>query len=194
MTWLAAHLRNKLIAGALALAPVVIVVVVAFWLEEHTQPLAHLLGLPSFPGLGMLIGVAAVYAAGVLVTSLVGGIVVHLVDHLLQRIPGLNLMYRTWKDVLLLPPGKAGVYQRVVLVPNRDGLQIGFTSGEAVPGAPPRWCVFVPGLPNPLSGQLILFPCDACTPLDISVQEAFKFLLSSGNYLPPGLAHMQPQP
>jgi uncharacterized membrane protein len=183
------HLGNKMLAGALALAPIAIVAVAAVWLEHNTRPLAEVLRLPPFPGLGILVGLVLVYVTGVLVTSLIGGALVGALDYFLQRVPGLNLAYRTWKEVLLVPRGKGGVYQQVVLIPNRDGgSQLGFTSGEDLPGTPPRWCVFVPGLPNPLSGQLVLVPRSSCTPLAVSVEEAFKFLLSSGNYVPPGLA------
>jgi uncharacterized membrane protein len=67
---------------------------------------------------------------------------------------------------------------------------MGFTSGEALPGEPARWCVFIPGLPNPLSGQLVIYPRDECVPLEISVEEAFKFLLSTGNFVPRGLSRI----
>jgi uncharacterized membrane protein len=183
---LATHIRNKFLAGALMAAPIVLVVIAAVWLEQHTKFLPPLIGLPAFPGLGVLLAVLAVYVLGLVVTSLIGGIMARCMDYFLQHIPGLNLVYRTWKDVLLLPPGKTGVFHEVVLVPSRDGAgkQIGFTSGERLAGDPPRLSVFVPSLPNPLSGQLVLVAADMCTPLPISVEEAFKFLLSTGNYVP----------
>ena len=115
MSKLSTHLRNKFLAGALTLVPILIVVIGVVWLEQHTQPLTHLLGLPPIPGLGVLIGLVGVYLLGVVVTSLIGGLLVRAVDYLLFRIPGLNLLYRTWKDVLLLPPGKASIYHQAVL-------------------------------------------------------------------------------
>jgi uncharacterized membrane protein len=189
MNKLGTHLRNKLLAGAVTALPIAIVVIGAVWLEQHTQPLAELVRLPHFPGLGLLVGLATVYVLGIVATSLVGSLMARWIDYLLQRIPGLNLLYRAWKQVLVLPPGKASIYHQVVLVPSRggQGSQIGFTSGTTIPGDPPRWSVFIPSLPNPLSGQLVLFPCEVCLPLQVSVEEAFKFLLSTGNYLPPGL-------
>ncbi len=189
MNKLGTHLRNKVLAGAVAAAPIILIVFGAVWLEQHTQPLARLVGLPQLPGLGVLVGLVGVYLLGLVATSLIGGFVARWMDYLLQRIPGLNLLYRTWKDVAFLPPGKTGVFHRVLLLPSRDGIgrQIGFSNGEILAGDPPRWCVFVPSLPNPLSGQLILIPVQACSSLEISVEEAFKFLLSTGNYIPAGL-------
>jgi uncharacterized membrane protein len=188
---LGAHVRNKLLAGALMAGPIVLVVVGAVWLENNTKVLTSLVGLPHVPGLGVVVAVAAVYLLGLVVTSLIGGIFVRGLDYLLRRIPGFNLLYRTWKDVLLLPPGKTGVFHQVVLVSSRGGVgkQIGFTSGEPLPGEPPRYSVFVPSLPNPLSGQLLLIPVEDCSTLAITVEDAFKFLLSTGNYVPAGLSH-----
>jgi uncharacterized membrane protein len=56
-------------------------------------------------------------------------------------------------------------------------------------------CVFLPGIPNPLSGRLVIVERELCLPLPLSMDEAFKFLLSTGNYLPPelrGLADDRP--
>jgi uncharacterized membrane protein len=193
MSWLRAHLRNKFLAGALAATPVAVLAWAVVWLETNTQPLTKPLGI-HFPGLGMLIAVAAVYLLGVLVTSLLGRWLMVLGDHILRRVPGLSPLYQAWKDVLVLPPGKAGVYSRVVLIPALDGrgTQLGFTSGEPLPGDPKAWSVFVPSVPNPLAGQLVLVDRDACLPLDVSVQDAFKFLLSNGNYAPAALRGLEP--
>jgi uncharacterized membrane protein len=79
-----------------------------------------------------------------------------------------------------------------VLVPNQmGGAQVGFTSGRPLPGDPRSICVFLPGIPNPLSGRLVIVARDQCAPLALSMEEAFKFLLSTGNYLPPQLQGMQ---
>src|SRR5262245_5593925 len=109
MNKLGTHVRNKLLAGALALVPILVVVIGALWLEQQTQPLTRVLRLPHVPGLGVLIALVGVYVLGVVVTSLVGAVIVRAVDYLLRRIPGLNLLYQAWKDILILPPGKTGV-------------------------------------------------------------------------------------
>lgn len=189
MKKLGAHLRNKLLAGGLAIGPIVVLVWGAIWVEEHTKPLTQPLGF-HFPGLGVLVAIVAVYLLGLLVTSLIGGWLLRILDRFLQRIPGLNQLYRAWKDILIQPPGKTGVFHRVVLVPalHGSGMQIGFTSGEGVPPDPDRWCVFVPGVPNPISGQLVLVDRKDCILLEMPVEDAFKYLLSTGNFVPPGLA------
>jgi uncharacterized membrane protein len=188
MNRLQTHLRNKLLAGALAAGPVVILVWGVVWLETQTKPLTQPLGF-HFPGMGILLALALIYLLGLLVTSLLGSIALALADKALTRIPGLNLLYRGWKDILVLPPSKAGMLHRVVLVrqPGETVAQLGFTSGEALPGDPATCCVFVPGVPNPLVGRLLFVDRGACVPIHLSTEEAFKFLLSSGNYVPDGM-------
>jgi uncharacterized membrane protein len=195
MQRLQAHLRNKLLAGALAAGPIVLLIWGAFWLEENTRLLTTPLGF-HFPGLGVVMAVVSVYLLGLMVTSVLGQIALSFADRALRRVPGLNLLYQAWRDVLVVPTSKEGTFHRVVLVPGPGGVgtRLGFTSGDSLPGEPTTCCVFIPGAPNPLSGTLVLVDRDSCRPLDLSLEEAFKFLLSTGNYVPPGLQGLSSPP
>jgi uncharacterized membrane protein len=104
-----AHLRNKLTAGVLTAAPLVVIVVAAMWLETNTRPPAQAVGL-DWPGLGVPAAPAGVYLLGVFVTSVIGGFLPGALDKLLEHIPGLKLIYRAGKDVLANPPDKAGTF------------------------------------------------------------------------------------
>jgi uncharacterized membrane protein len=188
MGTLLTHLRNKFVAGALAAIPIAIVVYVIVWAEQSTRVLAEPLGY-HVPGLGLLIAVVGVYLLGLCVTSFVGTLILRLVNVLLQRVPGVNLLYRAWKDVLVVPPDQHGVFHQVVLVPvTPDCAQLGFTSGCPLPGDPDSICVLLPNLPSPLSGRLVIVQRAVCLPLKMSVEEALKYQLSTGNYLPPQLS------
>jgi uncharacterized membrane protein len=79
------------------------------------------------------------------------------------------------------------MFAKVVLVPveNKGTRAVGFTSGEPIPGDAGTCCVFVPAMPNPISGRLYFVPIGECIPLPLSAEEAFKLLLSGGNYIPP---------
>lgn len=195
MDWLQRHLRNKFLAGILAAGPIVIVTWAVVWLEQNTQPLTQPLGI-HFPGLGILLAVVLVYVLGLIVTSIMGKLVLSLADKALDRIPGLNQIYRAWKDVLVLPPTKSTIFHQVVLIPAAEGagVQLGFTNGDTLPGDVAHYCVFVPGVPNPISGQLVLVKREACVPLNISAQDAFKFLLSTGHHQPVGMADFCKKP
>jgi len=180
------HLQNKLVAGLLAAIPIAIVLYGFFWIEDHTQPLLEpYLGL-RIPGLPIVVALVVVYLLGVAVTSFAGRFFLWLLDNLLERLPGFRLVYNAWKEVVLLPEDRASTFHQVVLVP-QAGDQVhalGFTKAEALPGEPACWCVFLPNVPNPLTGRIVIVPRDICVLLKVSVVEVFKIMLSTGNYMP----------
>jgi uncharacterized membrane protein len=195
MTLFLKHLRNKLLTGLLAAVPVIVVVYGAYLIETYTAPLTTPLGY-HFPGLGFLIALVVLYVLGLLVTSILGHLGLRLLDRVLERIPGFKLLYHAWKDIVLLPADKSSIFHNVVLVPRADGktAQIGFASGEGLPADPRTCCVFLPNIPNPLTGRLVFVDRTCCIPLGISAGEAFKFLLSTGNYLPADLQGLGARP
>src|SRR5215813_10527108 len=115
MHWFKMHLHDKLLAGLLAAVPLVVVAGAASSLEARTEPLAKPLGL-HFPGLGFVLALLLLYLLGLFVTTFLGRFALHLVDRALSRLPGLSLVYRAWKDVLLVSPDKGGMFHQVVLV------------------------------------------------------------------------------
>ena len=132
----------------------------------------------------MAIGV--LYALGLLINSILGRYLLRWLDALLRKVPVLKDIYEAWKQITLTPGGKEGIYAQVVLIPgaNEASFELAFTSGEPVEGNPELCCVFVPGTPNPTSGRLLLVARSRCVPLGISAEEAFKYSLSGGNYVP----------
>jgi uncharacterized membrane protein len=187
MNWIKMHLHDKLLAGLLAAVPLVVVAGAASSLERGTEPLAKPLGL-HFPGIGFVLALILIYLLGLFVTSFLGRVALRLVDRLLCQVPGFSLLYRAWKDVLLVSPEQGGMFRQVVLVGTPTaGAQLGFTSGHTLPADPTSVCVFLPGIPNLLNGRLVVVNRDACVRLEMSVEDAVKFLVSTGNYLPSGL-------
>jgi uncharacterized membrane protein len=180
MQWLKAHLRTKIAAGLLAVIPILLLVWIIYWIETNTSRLAiELLGF-NFPGMGILLTILVIYLLGLLVTSLVGRIVLKILDVIYHHIPGLNVLYQTWKDMTVPPPDQASIGSRILLVPGVDGqtAQIGFAVSESVPEDPNTCRVFLPTLPNPLSGRLVTVARASCLPLKLSVGEAVTFVLS----------------
>jgi uncharacterized membrane protein len=141
------------------------------------------------PFLGLLLALAGVYVLGLLVRSIVGRFLITWVDRILLRIPLLRDAYEAWKHVSVTPGGKEGVFAKAALVGSGEGGRVlGFTSGEPVAGDPNTLCVFVPNAPNPINGRLYFVPRGSCVILEgVGMEEAFKSLLSTGNYVPPGL-------
>ncbi|MGB7159560.1 MAG: DUF502 domain-containing protein [Tepidisphaeraceae bacterium] len=181
------HFRNTFLTGIFAAIPLAVTLFVIWYVESTTrQPLRDYLNL-NIPFIGVILAIALIYVLGLVVNSLVGKWMLGTLDRLLLRVPLLKEIYQAWKQVTITPGGKEGMFAKVVLVPveNKSTRAIAFTSGESIPGDPTTCCVFVPAMPNPISGRLYFVPLRDCIPLGISVEEAFKLLLSGGNYVPP---------
>jgi len=67
---------------------------------------------------------------------------------------------------------------------------LGFTSGEPLAGDASTLCVFVPNAPNPLQGRLLFVDRAHCQMLQTSAEDAFKMLLSTGNFIPEEIAKL----
>ncbi|HWE97480.1 MAG TPA: DUF502 domain-containing protein [Tepidisphaeraceae bacterium] len=187
------HLRNTFLAGIFAAIPVALTVFIVWWVESKTRPAAHFLELHLFhrdqdiPFLGVVLALLTIYVAGLVTTSLLGKLVLGLIDRTLLSLPVVRQLYQGWKHVALTPGGTEGIFSKVALIPDETGhtLLLGFTSGKGLEGQPNVICVFVPAAPNPINGRLYFVRKDTCHFVDISTEEAFKIILSTGNYVPP---------
>jgi len=128
-----------------------------------------------------------------LVTVLVGALtrwmVVHyflrLGDYILHRIPFINSIYKTSQDVIkTIFVNNRKAFKQVALVPfpDKDTLSIGLVTRENIPNIDGKAmiAVFVPTTPNPTSGFLMLFEKKDVTYLKMTIEEAFKFVISCG--------------
>jgi uncharacterized membrane protein len=178
------HFRNKLVAGALAAIPLVVTVFILWYVDSKARSVFGV----DYPFVGILIAVAGLYLLGLFVTSLVGQFLLGAVDAVLRRLPGLRDLYRSWKQVALTTDTHEGIFAHVVLIPGDGGSRLlGFTAAKGLDGDPSTWCVFVPASPNPTSGRLFFVPSKDCLLVAVGAQEALKFIISGGNYVPPGI-------
>ena len=181
------HLRNTFLAGIFAAIPVGATIFLIWYVETATRaPLRNLFnGRFDIPFIGIPLAILLIYLLGLGVTSIIGKWLLATLDKLLSRLPLLKDLYQAWKQVTVTPGGKEGMYAKVVLVAlEGEARMLGFTSGEAVPGDPETVCVFVPNTPNPVMGRLYFVGREKVQALDLTAEEAFKFLLSTANYIP----------
>ena len=192
MPRLQTHVRNTFLAGIFATIPIVVTVFVLWWVESKTRPAAHYVLSHLFhvdrdvPFLGIVLALAGIYLVGAITSSLLGKFVLKNVDRLLLRVPVLKQVYSGWKQVALTPGGTDGIFSKVALVPDAPGhtLVLAFTSGRPLEDNPDVLCVFVPNIPNPVAGQLRFVKRASCVLLDLTPEDAFKIILSTGNYAP----------
>ena len=156
-------------------------------LPEDLQPRYHI------PGLGVLLTVLVVVVTGMLASNFVGQKLLHIWEGILRRIPVVNSIYGGVKqvsDTLFSPGGQA--FRKALLVPYpREGSwTIAFMTGQ--PGGDVAnhlqgeyVSVYVPTTPNPTSGFFLMMPRSDVVELNMSVDEALKYVISMGVVAPP---------
>lgn len=195
--------RNYLIGGLLVWIPIMITVWVVRFLSGILD--TSLLLLPPawrpenlvgtyVPGVGIILSLLVLFLTGVLMKNLFGGRMVAGLESLVRRIPVVGAVYggaKTFSETVLADKGKDSAFKQVVLVefPRRGMFSIGFITAKDLEEVQARTaqdvtCVFVPTTPNPTTGFLVLTPREEVTHLDMTVDEAFKMLLTLGVVVP----------
>ena len=108
-------------------------------------------------------------------------------DHAIMRVPLMNKIYGTVKQVNESFSSKKSSFKQVVLVsfPHPRSRTVGFVTGEQGGLGPEKLVsVFIPTTPNPTSGFLVLVPESEIIKLDMSVADGIKFIISLGAIAP----------
>jgi uncharacterized membrane protein len=197
----ARRIRNYLIGGLLVWIPILI----TFWVLRFLSGILDqslLLLPPSWrpeavfgtyvPGVGVVLSLLLLFVTGVLVKNLFGSQIVRGMESLLRRIPVIGAVYggaKTFSETVLTDKGKS--FKQVVMVqfPRKGIYSVGFITSHDLEEAQAKTaqevtCVFVPTTPNPTTGFLVLVPRDEVTYMDMTVDEAFKMLLTLGVVVP----------
>jgi len=140
------------------------------------------------PGLGLVLALILVFVVGLLARNIVGSKIVHWTDSIVNRIPLARIIYVAIKQLLegiFLPQTKA--FRRAVMVefPRKGAYSIGFQTGVSRGEVQDKTAkrvvnVFVPTTPNPTSGFFIMVAEEEVIPLSMSVEDAFKLIISGG--------------
>jgi len=180
------HIRKTFLTGAFFAIPLAITLFIIYWINLHTQPITQFFFGRDIPLLGVVIALGVIYLIGMIGNSLVGSLFLRTVDRIISHVPMVGQVYSSWKQIALTPGGTEGTFSKVVVLPDESGHMkwLGFTSGRVVAAPEPCFCVFVPNAPNPITGRLYFVPVGKCTILAMSAEDAFKLILSTGNYVP----------
>ncbi len=156
---------------------------------------AHYLGR-DVPGLGVILLIVGIPLVGALSRNFVGRRLVAWGEAVLANIPIVRPVYKGAREVVHAVVGtQEHQFSRVVLVeyPKAETWAVAFVTGEArgavaAPLSGDHLTLFVPTTPNPTSGFLLFVPAAATRPLELSVEEAMKVVISAGLVLPEGEA------
>ena len=204
MKRLRTNLKNYFFTGLLVILPIFITTYVILFLIRIMDAILKFIPvkyLPDtylpfhIPGLGLIFVVILVFAVGLLARNIVGRKIVHLGENIVERIPLVRILYAGVKQLLeTIFLQKTDAFKRVALVeyPRRGTYVIGFITGESKGEVQDKTDknminVFIPTTPNPTSGFYMLVPDDELVVLNMSVEDAFKLIISGGIVSPPKL-------
>ena len=193
-----ARLRIYFFAGIVVLVPLGFTVYLTIFLisisskliPEEINPNYY---LPfSIPGLEIILSILFIIIIGGLSLSFIGRKILQIFYELLKKIPILRTIYSAIGQMTeTFTRGKRGNKKTVVLVeyPRKGSWAVGFATKENKGEIRKKLGkdlinVFVPTTPNPTSGFLLMFPKDEVVYLDMSFEEASKFIVSAGTSNP----------
>jgi len=182
-------LRRYFVAGLAALFPLVVTVQVIVWIfRTADRTLGRWLGF-THPGLGLLVTAGIVLAVGVFSIHFFGRVVFRTIEVWFTRLPVVGKIYPAVSQLarFLFSDGeRKSAFRRVVLVeyPRSGVYSLAFVTGEEATeatGVPRRMLtLLIPQPPSPVTGPVIFVPAEDVRPLDMSVEDAVKLIMSGG--------------
>ena len=190
---LALVLRNYFITGVVVLIPIGFTLYLSKFLislsskiiPENINPNSY---LPyAIPGIEIIISILFITFVGGLSLSFFGKKILKVIDDLFKRIPLLRTIYSAISQMTETFSNKDSEKKSVVLIeyPRKGVWAVGFATkentGEMADKTNKKLInVFVPTTPNPTSGFLLMFPIDEVIYLNMTFEEASKFIVSAG--------------
>ncbi len=178
--------------GVVVILPAVLTIALVVWLATSAEEflegvIRHLApGWKYWPGLGILLGIAVIFAAGILVHEPVTRWLLGRVDALMRRIPLVKSIYLSIRDVAgYMSQDEASGFKQVVAVRVQDMLLIGFVTTEEVQGLPAAAegekliAVYLP-MSYGIGGYTVYLPKTQVEPLDMSLEDAMRLTLIGG--------------
>ena len=191
------RLRNYFFTGIIVLIPIGFTLYLSkFLLSISTKIIPPKLNPNTYlsfeiPGIEIIVTLIFITVVGGLSLSFLGKKILQLLDDLFKRIPILRTIYSAIVQMTETFTQQDANKKSVVLVqyPRKDTWAVGFATkenkGEIVKKTNKELInVFVPTTPNPTSGFLLMFPKEDIIYLDMSFEEASKFIVSAGTSNP----------
>ena len=199
----AQRMRAYLMTGILVVAPISITLYLAWifigFVDDRVTPLIPAKYNPesylpfALPGLGLLVLIIALILIGAATAGFFGRLWTRASEQILGRMPVIRNVYSAVKQILeTVLAQQSNAFREAVLVeyPRRGIWAIAFITGRTegeVQNVTEEECtnIFLPTTPNPTSGFLLFVPKKDLIPLNMSVEEAIKMVISGGIVTPP---------
>ncbi|ASK27875.1 DUF502 domain-containing protein [Neisseria chenwenguii] len=198
-------LKKYLITGVLVWLPIAVTIWVITYIVSASDQLINLLPVKwqpknslgfNIPGLGVIVAVVVLFVTGLFGANVLGKRIIQAWDGLLGRIPVVKSIYSSVKKVsesLLSDSSRSFKTPVLVPFPQPDIWTIAFVSGSIPPAVQQGLAqnssegyisVYVPTTPNPTGGYYIMVKKSDVRELDMSVDEALKYVISLGMVMP----------
>jgi len=156
--------------------------------------------LRHIPGMGLALTILFIFLVGLFTTNILGRKIIGLGESILEHIPFIRGLYTSAKQLVetVIFTSSTTSFKRVVMVeyPRKGVWSIAFVTsqakGELETHLPDSLTLFIPTTPNPTSGLMIVVPKDEVIPLEMSVEEGIK-LVVSGGFIQPEIHSPLPQ-
>ncbi len=189
--------KHYLITGLLSILPIAL----TYWIilklfQFFSNPGAKIVAIifkkhvPQYiPELaGFILTISFIYLTGLLISNVLGKQIYVWLENILSRIPFVNTVYRTIKQITshLSGPNRQA-FKKVVFIeyPRRGIWTIGMVTGESRNESGQFYYhIFVPTTPNPTSGYLLYIPKKDTRRTEMSIEEGMKIIISGGMLAP----------
>lgn len=193
-------IKRYFISGVLVVVPLILTYIVLKFMFEAIdgilQPIIYRVFGYFVPGLGVFTTLLIIILAGVFTRNFIGARLYRMGDRQLVRMPIIRPIYSAAKQLLeavAMPSTKSFKEVALVEYPRRGSYALCFISNRIdleINGEIRKFAsVFVPSTPTPLSGMVILVAVDEVMPVNMTVEDGVKFLVSGGVASPELIKH-----
>ena len=201
MRWVGSILKRYFLTGLLVLIPISLCIYIVKIVITAADRFLRFLPPPynpgtylpfHIPGLGIILTVAVIFLVGLVTANFVGKKMVHGIEYLFAKIPLVRTIYTGAKEVVqTFIHDRPAQFRQVVLIeyPRKGIYCIAFVTGSPHGELSSKvdgdfLNVFIPTTPNPTSGFYILVRREEIIPLNITIEDAFKLIMSAGMSVP----------
>ena len=199
------RLRGYFIAGVLVTGPTILTLYLTWIFVNFVDTsVGHILPreynpqtyLPFYvPGIGLIVAGVGLTLIGALTAGMLGRVLLRISERIVTRMPVVRSVYSAVKQIFeTVLAKKSNSFREVVLVQwPREGMwTLGFVTAEVVGElkamtSDDTIAVYMPTTPNPTSGYLMFVPRKDVKTLNMSVEDAIKYVISTGIVAPPPL-------
>jgi uncharacterized membrane protein len=197
-------MRKHFLTGLLIFVPMALTIFLLTWIDgvimeqiailpDRFNPQSY---LPfAIPGLGIILTLIFIYVIGVFGTIYMGRSIVNFYESILEKVPGVRWLYvvakqimeaifrlleefqsrgdERFRGVVMVEYPRKGIYSLAFVTSDTKGEVQERTDSEVVN-------IFLPTTPNPTSGFYLMIPKEQLIPLEITVEQAFRMIISAG--------------